>query len=153
MRRLFFMLLLGCGGGSSGTGSRAEVCADLCARFAECGSENPTCVEDCTAEELFREDLYPLLLDCAEASCANIGEGCFVMAQDDLSVLPEETAFIASCEAKETECGAPFTRDFCHAEDIRFFAADYIETDLASCLDLACTDVEACLEEKIFDSF
>ena len=156
MRRcvsIVVVIMVGCGGAGSGTPSRAEVCADLCARYVGCGIQRPACESECTADRLFRDDFYPLLVECIDASCSNIGEACFVMVRDDLSVLPAETAFVADCEAHETMCGVPFTPDLCHAEDVRFFSTAYIETDLQGCLDLACGAVKACLEEKILDSF
>src|SRR6186713_2308092 len=77
MRRcvsIVVVIMVGCGGAGSGTPSRAEVCADVCARYVGCGIQRPACESECTADRLFRDDFYPLLVECIDASCSNIGE-------------------------------------------------------------------------------
>lgn len=39
----------GSGDAPTGGGGSADVCAAACAKFAECGSEDPSCEDDCVA--------------------------------------------------------------------------------------------------------
>jgi hypothetical protein len=155
------LLATACGGSdSAGSGSLNPTslnsyCENLCDREADCdpGTDWAGCVNSCNEDgSVIRGDVFTDYYSCMLAlPCGANDDSCEPTTIQPLAI---HAQYQDACETRFTECGAAPTdiAAFCGtdgtsemSEMLPLVASD-VTQELIGCLDVACTDIDDCLD-------
>ena len=168
MKRVLLVVLLAsaCGGGGGGSGAPltpaelAAMCRDLCAHAVTCGWETrgaAVCETECNQDgDMYRAAVADDIAGCYVGLACNAMSQlavCFSDAIAAAEALSVHEDYAARCAARHAECMVALPISVCDAEEVKIFSAAYMTREVLPCLDLACAQIAACLDEKVLDAY